>query len=168
MFKKTKVKNLPEHIKYFKYYRNKDSLRMSDIDKKSINDFYEKQNIKIKDLTTYQQTIVFKRSLNFMCIIAYYYRRVGGTLKVVRTRVFVYHRDGSMLYDLDHDYQRYGNQIEHRNLLKKNYDIHDRLDNPHLVTMGGHLFNLRKFLQSCNELLKEDVTLNSIDFILGE
>jgi len=154
---------------------------MPEEDKIAIQDFYEKHNIKHKDLTTYQQVIVFKRTINFIWIIAYYFdKQIGARFVnpmvgkdkgfgVVRTQSYIFYKDGTLLYELDHDYQEYKDthttQVENRKLLKRAYALHDKLDNEYLNRIGECNQNIQKFLNTCHGLLKSDDILASLDFI---
>jgi len=88
---------------------------------------------------------------------------------VVRTRAFVFYKDGALLYELDHDYQTYAdNQIEEKKINKRNYELHDSINSTYLEEIGKQSQNFIRFDKACHELLKKDDVHQSMDFILEE
>jgi len=150
---------------------------MSEEDKSAIAEFYKKNGINYEGLTSYQQNIIFKRTVNYIYIVAHYYDNkpdVKSVAKlgpnkgfgVVRTRAYVFYKSGELLYELDHDYQSYSdNQIEEKKLNKRNYELHQQLNNPHLEDIGKHCDNFIRFDSCCHALLKDDDVCKSVDFI---
>jgi len=151
-------------------------------DKDAIEKFYKSHNIKYKGLTTYQQVIVFKRTVNFIFIIAHYFDKKSGAkfvnpmegkeIGVVRTQGYIFYKDGSLLYELDHDYQDYKDthftQVEDKKLIKRNYELHDKLDNEYLNKIGENGQSIQGFDRACHDLIKQDKVLPSVDFITKE
>ena len=182
MFKLKENRYLPRHILYYQYSRPNDIKRMPEEDKSAIQAFYEENNIKYKDLTTYQQNIIFKRTVTYIYIVAHFYDKkpyarmripeaVGetGGVGVVRTQAYIFHKSGSLLYELDHDYQTYAdNQIEEKKLNKRNYELHEELNNNYLKEIGNKSQNFIRFDKACHELLKNDDALRSVEFITEE
>jgi len=148
---------------------------MPEEDKIALEKFYESHNIKYKGLTTYQQVIVFKRTVNFIFIIAHFFDKKDYAqfvnpmddkkIGVVRTQGYIFYKDGTLLYEYDHDRQRYDNQVEHRKLLKVSYDLHEKLDNKYLNEIGKSCKSTQAFDRACHDLIKHDTTLASVDFI---
>jgi len=179
MFKKKAKKNLPSHIEYFQYYRNFRTKQMPDEDKIQIRKFYESHSIRYEGLTGYQQNIIFKRTLNYIYIVAHYYDKkpyakmrvpegMGDRagFGVVRTRSFIFYKTGELLYELDHDYQEYpDNQIMNKKVTKLNYSLHDNLNNSYLEEIGSNTQNFVRFDRACHDLLKKDDVHKSVDFI---
>ncbi len=176
MFKRKERRSLPRHIEYLQYHRPFKITNMSDEDKDTIQKFYEDHNIKYKALTNYQQNIIFKRTVNYIYIVAHFYddKTVKNVAKlgpnkgfgVVRTQAYIFHKSGELLYELDHDYQTYAdNQIEEKKLNKRNYELHQELNNECLEEIGKHSQNFIKFDSSCHDLLKKDDVCKSVDFI---
>ena len=148
---------------------------MPEEDKDAIEKFYESHNIKYKGLTTYQQVIVFKRTVNYIFIIAHFFDKKdyaqyvnpmdGKKIGVVRTQGYIFYKDGTLLYEYDYDRQRYDNQVEHRKLLKVSYDLHEKLDNKYLNAIGGSGKSMHAFDSACHNLIKHDAVCKSVDFI---
>jgi len=153
---------------------------MPEEDKKAISDFYKLHNIKYEGLTTYQQVIIFKRTVNFIFIMAHYFDKKSNAkyvnpmqgpdqgVGVVRTQSFIFYKDGSLLYELDHDFQTYDTQVEEKKINKRSYHIHEELNNPYLEEIGNSGTVMAKWDRSCHELLKQDTTPKSLDFIMNE
>ena len=178
MFKRKESSRLPKHVEYFQYKRAFKIKEMPKQDKTAIDEFYELHKINYKELTTYQQNIIFKRTIKYIYIVAHFYDKKdyakmripegmgNGGFGVVRTRAFVFHKSGDLLYELDHDYQTYSdNQIEEKKVNKRNYEVHEELNSDYLLDIGSHSQNFIRFDKACHELLKNDVTYNSVDFI---
>ena len=188
MFKLKEKKNLPKHINYYQYLRDLQIKKMPEEDKTAITEFYKLHNIRYEALTDYQQNIIFKRTVNYIYIVAHFYDKKDyakmripqamgkkGGIGVVRTRAFVFYKTGELLYELDHDYQTYSdNQIEEKKINKRNYELHELCESRHrkqncnyLDDIGNHSQNFIRFDKACHELLKHDDVCKSIDFILG-
>lgn len=181
MFKRKEKRYLPKHIEYYQYHRDFRIKNTPQKDKTAIEEFYKLHNIKYKGLTTSQQNIIFKRTVNYIYIVAHFYdnkpqARIIAKLGpnkgfgVVRSRAFIFHKRGELLYELDHDYQEYPEvgkttQVENKKVLKKNYELHEKLDNNFLKEIGKNTQNFVKFDKACHELLRQDDVHNSVDFI---
>lgn len=178
MFKRQKNRNLAGHIEYYTYKRDKSVKVMPDADKSAIAEFYKLHNIKYDALTNYQQIIVFKRTVNFIFIIAHYFDKKSGAkyvnpmkgpdqgTGVVRTQGYIFYKDGSLLYELDHDFQSYAdNQIEEKKINKRNYELHMKLNNECLHEIGNSGQVMAKFDRACHDLIKQDDSPKSVDFI---
>ena len=178
MFKRQKNKQLPPHIEYYAYHRDKSVKVMPSADKIAIAEFYKLHRIDYEDLTNYQQIIVFKRTVNFIFIIAHYFDKKSGAkfvnpiegkdmgMGVVRTQSYIFYKDGRLLYELDHDYQSYAdNQIEERKINKRNYEVHEALNNDYLHEIGNSGQVIGKYDRACHELIKHDDLCKSVDFI---
>jgi len=175
MFKRKERRTLPSHIEYYQYHRDFKIKETSEEDKIEIMLFYRKNNINYEGLTNYQQNIIFKRTVNYIYIVAHYYDKKPAAkfknpmqdgIGVVRTRAFIFYKSGELLYELDHDYQSYAdNQIEEKKINKRNYELHDSLNNSYLEEIGKHSQNFIRFDKSCHELLKRDDCHKSVDFI---
>ena len=182
MFKLKKNRVLPSHISYYRYKRDFKVKVMPDEDKTAIDEFYKLHNITYRDLTTYQQNIIFRRTVNYIYIVAHFYdnksyarfrtpkdREKNGGIGVVRTRAYVFYKTGDLLYELDHDYQTYSdNKIEEKKINKRNYEVHEYLNNSCLEEIGKHSQNFIRFDKACRELLKQDNVYKSVDFITGD
>lgn len=166
MFKRQNYKNVAPHIRYYKYKRDKNSRVMPLEDKIAIQEFYTQQGINYPELTTYQQLIQFKQTLHYTWILARYFEDKNHH---IRTQSYLFHNKGSeILFELDHDYQVYGNQVQHKKLLKLNYEVHDLLDDPNLINVGRFCENLVNFERACNTLLANDNLPQSIHFVLDD
>jgi len=154
---------------------------MSEKDKIALQKFYENNNIKFKGLTTYQQVILFKRTVNFIFIEAHFFDKKPNAKFVnpgigkdkgfglVRTQAYIFYKDGSILYELDHDHQEYNDthftQVSDKKLLKRNYELNDKLNNKELVKCGESGKSVGLFNKAAHELLRQDKESKSIDFI---
>jgi len=180
MFIQKQSKHLPAHISCWTYHRDKRINQMPEEDKIKIEEFYESQRILYKELTSYQQVVVFKRTTNFIYIVGHYFNtapqakfkaKLGLNIGygIIRTQSYVFYKTGEILYELDHDYQQYPDtcttQIEHKNLLKINYDLHDKLNNNLLKEIGSKVKNHIQFDRACHALLRDDTTPRSVDYI---
>ena len=180
MFQKKANRYLPKHIEYYTYHRDKNVRNMPKEDMLAIEDFYSKHRIRYKNLTTYQQVIIFKRTINYIYIVAHFFdKSPNNPMKakfgpdkdfgVARTQAYIFYKDGKLLYELDHDYQKYPfrdtTQVESKKLLKVNYELHDLLNNPYLKKIGRYSKSISGFDKAAHDLLKNDDILPSIDFI---
>ena len=178
MFKLKESSRLPKEIDYYQYKRDFKIKNMPDEDKTAIDEFYKLHNINYEALTDYQQRIIFKRTVKYIYIVAHFYDKKdyakmripegmgNGGFGVVRTRAFVFHKSGDLLYELDHDYQTYSdNQIEEKKVNKRNYERHEELNSDYLLEIGKQSQNFIRFDKACHELLKNDVIYKSVDFI---
>jgi len=185
MFKRKRDNILPQHIECYTFNKPKDQKTLSEEDKIAIQEFYKQHNINYRGITASHQNVIFKRTVNFIYIVAHYYDKnlnAPRTAKlgpdkgygVVRTQAYLFHKNGRILYDLDHDYRTQPKdtfelqQVEHKKVLKLNYDLHDELNNKRLQEVGRLCKNFAQFDKACLDLLKEDDTPRSIDFLKGE
>jgi len=170
MFKRRETGHLPKHIEYYTYRRGKNVREMPDEDKIAIEYFYKKNNI--KELTTRHQNIIFKRTVSYIYIVGHFWDKKDKNLGVVRVQAYVFHKSGTLLYELDHDHQSYDGvhfkQTNSKKLLKVNYAKHDELNNPHLQAIGKCCENFIKFDSACHDLLKQDKVCKSVDFIMED
>ena len=186
MFKLKNNLKLPAHISYYRYTRDLQDKIMSEEDKTAVAEFYKSHHLLYEGLPNYQQNITFKRTVNYIYIVAHFYdnkdyakMRIpeamgqNGGIGVVRTRAYVFYKSGELLYELDHDYQTYSdNQIEEKKLNKRNYELHELCESRHrkqncnyLDDIGNHSQNFIRFDKACHELLKQDNVCKSVDFI---
>ena len=157
---------------------------MPEEDKIAIEEFYKLHKINYKGLTNYQQVIVFKRTVDYIFIIAHYFDKKSGAkfvhpmegkdkgFGVVRTQGYVFYKSGELLYELDHDYQEYKDshltQVEDKKIIKRNYELHDKLNNEYLNKIGECSQSIQKFDRACHDLIKKDDVCKSVDFITGD
>lgn len=173
MFKRRDNGHLPKHIEYYTYKRDKAQKEMPDTDRDAIEEFYKKNNITLERIKIYQQSFLFKRTVNYIYLVAHFFdKKDKGNIGVVRTLAYVFHKSGTLLYELDHDNQSYKGvhttQTNAKKLLKLNYGMHDELNNPYLQAIGRHCENFIKFDSACHDLLKQDKVCKSVDFIMED
>lgn len=178
MFKRQKNKNLAGHIEYYTYKRDKSVKIMPEADKTAIAEFYKLHKINYDALTNYQQIIVFKRTVNFIFIIAHFFDKKSNAkyvnpmdgpdqgTGVVRSQGYIFYKDGSLLYEIDNDRQSYAdNQIEEKKINKRNYELHQELNNEYLDAIGNSN-KIERFDRASHELIKQDDSPKSVDFII--
>ncbi len=177
MLKRKENNKLPSHIECYQYKRDYLLRKMPEEDRYDIEEFFKKHYINYRGLTPYQQNIIFKRTLNYIYIVGYFFdhkdraefKAAFGPDKgfgVIRTQAFLFHKSGELLYELDHHVQDFKYQ-DQKKLLKVNEFMHTKLDNPTLKRIGECGQNFVSFDRAVHELLKGDNTCKSVDFIKG-
>ncbi len=173
MFIRREANFLPKHVEYYTFKKLEGPI--TEEDKKEIEDFYKKHNIKYRGLTDTHRCVIFKRTTNYIYIVAHLYDKKykNDKVGVVRTQAYVFHKSGRLLYELDHDYREHPkdtfghSQTKHQKCLKLNYDLHDELNSKELGVIGRHCTSFSGFDRACHELLEKDDTPQSIDFIIS-
>jgi hypothetical protein len=181
MFKRKPNEQLPKHIEYSVYRREKAVHEMPPEDKIAIEKFYENNGVKHYDLPVHEHIIIFKRTVNFVYIVARIFAKgpnVHSPAKlgkdegygISRTKAFVFYR-GIILYTLEHDYTPYPCSVtghtttNQKKCIKLNYGTHDELNHPILREIGKCCTSFTKFDGACHDLLRSDNGSQSINFI---
>lgn len=181
MFKRQEIENLPRHIEYSVYRRDKSVQGTPEKDREAIEKFYEDNGVKHYDLPTQEHLIFFKRTINFVYIVAHTFGKDVNAKSIakmgkyegygiVRTKAFVFYK-GTILYTLDHDYRSYPSSItgmtttNQKKCIKLSYGTHDELNSPILREIGKCCESFTKFNNACLDLLVSDKGSQSINFI---